>query len=132
MEADMEEHYFHWNVEGPNFYEYHTLFDKIVEDVYGSVDPLAEHIRTIGTYAPGSLTRFGELSAIQDELSVPSAAEMIEQLHSDNAIVIDTLSKAFAQAQNNNMQGLMNFLADRIDQHNKWSWFLRASKKKGE
>lgn len=123
---------FHWNVEGPNFTQYHNLFQQIYEDTYGSVDELAERIRSLGTYAPGSYKRFSELSEIADETSVPSATEMITKLLSDNAIVIESLTKSISEATRLNMQGIINFLADRIDQHNKWSWFLRASAKKGE
>lgn len=120
---------FHWNVEGADFYQYHKLFEDIYIDVYGSVDPLAEHCRTIGTYAPGSFKRFAELTKIEDALEPIAAGAMIERLHDDNNVVIDSLTKSFAEAQKHNLQGLMNFLADRIDQHQKWGWFLRASKK---
>lgn len=127
----LKTHYFHWNVEGPAFYEYHKMFDKISSDVYGSIDPLAEHIRTLSTYAPGSLTRFLELTEIQDELDIPTSTDMLQILHDDNAIVIASLAKSLDLANKDNMQGLVNFLADRLDKHNKWAWFLRASKKQG-
>ncbi len=125
-------HSFHWNVEGPMFYEYHKLFEQIYEDVYDSIDDLAENLRKVGTYAPGSYTRFAELSNVADCVDVPAPADMIDILLSDNAIVIDSLNASFKQASAINNQGLMNYLADRIDHHSKWSWFLRASRKKGE
>lgn len=128
----LKAHNFHWNVEGPLFFEYHKLFQQIYEDVFESVDDLAENLRKIGTYAPGSYTRFGELSKIVDCIDVPSQTEMVEQLLSDNVIVLDSLNESLKQATSINNQGLMNYLADRIDAHNKWAWFLRASKKKGE
>ena len=121
---------FHWNVEGPDFYQYHKLFEDIYTDTYNSIDPLAEHCRTIGTYAPASLSRITELSAINDVTEVLTASSMIEMLLLDNDNLITCLNESFKEAQTHNMQGLMNFLADRIDQHQKWSWFLRSSKKK--
>jgi len=128
----LKAHNFHWNVEGPDFCQYHGLFQQIYEDTHSSIDGLAERIRTLGTYAPGSYKRFSELSEIEDEISVPSAPEMINKLLSDNNIVIESLTKSISEATRLNMQGVINFLADRVDQHNKWSWFLRASAKKGE
>lgn len=125
----LKTHYFHWNVEGDDFYQYHKMFQKIYEDVYESVDTLAEEIRTLQSYAPGSLTRFKELSKVECELKIPPGHVMVERLLADNEIVIECLNKAFAEAQTHNKQGLMNFLADRIDKHNKWSWFLRSTKK---
>lgn len=123
---------FHWNVEGPDFYQYHELFNDIYTDTYGSIDPLAENCRKIGTYTPASYKRFSELTQIEDALEPISASAMLERLHADNLVVIESLNKTFAEAQKHNLQGLMNFLADRIDQHQKWSWFLRATNKKGE
>jgi len=44
---------FHWNVEGPNFPQYHALFDTIYNEVYGSIDQFAEEIRSLDAYAQG-------------------------------------------------------------------------------
>jgi starvation-inducible DNA-binding protein len=120
---------FHWNVEGPNFFEYHKLFGEIYEDVYGSVDPLAEHVRALDSYTPGSFKRFTELSQIEDEVNIPSAKKMITKLLVDNEKTIEVLNKTMKLAEKHNKQGLMNYLGERIELHNKWSWFLRASSK---
>jgi len=124
--------FFHWNVEGIDFYQYHKLFEKIYDDVYGSVDGLAENIRKLRGYAPGSFTRFKELSKVEEAFEPTSASAMIQTLHGDNEVVLEVLNQTFKLAQDENQQGLMNFLADRIDQHQKWGWFLRATTKKGE
>jgi starvation-inducible DNA-binding protein len=120
---------FHWNIEGADFYQYHKLFEDVYTDVYQSIDPLAENCRKLGTYAPASFKRYTELTQIEDALEPISATAMLACLHSDNQIVIDSLNKCFTEAQKCGQQGLMNFLADRIDQHQKWNWFLRVSTK---
>lgn len=120
---------FHWNVEGADFYQYHKLFQDVYEDVYGSVDPLAEHLRAVGTYVPATLARITELTDVSDVTRVMPALEMVKELHDDNAKVIESLTTAFVEAEKHNLQGLMNFLGARIEQHNKWAWFLRATGK---
>lgn len=126
----LKSHNFHWNVDGLAFYAHHKLFQKLYEDVYESVDTFAEQLRAMGTYAPGGLGRFAELSLIEDaSASHISAKEMMEQLLADSEVVVKTLDACMKEAQKQNAQGLMNFLADRIDKHNKWAWFLRASSK---
>ena len=62
---------FHWNVEGPLFYQHHLLFETIYEEVYGVVDKFAEELRALQIYAPASYSKFSMLSQIQDENSVP-------------------------------------------------------------
>jgi starvation-inducible DNA-binding protein len=118
--------YFHWNVEGPNFPQYHKFFGNLYEEVHGSIDPFAEEIRALGSYTPGSLTRFKELSKVEDELNIPNSMTMIRELTLDNQMIIGMLEKLNTMANENGKSGLSNFLEDRIDKHSKHSWMLRA------
>lgn len=123
-------HGFHFNVEGPDFLQYHELFGKIYDDVYGSVDKLGEHIRTLDSYTPGSLARFLELSVLQEQPQIPRAELMIAELEQDNAAMIELLSRVFATADAENKQGIADFIASRLDAHEKWGWMLRSTLKK--
>ena len=123
-------HGFHWNVEGPDFYEFHGLFDTIVGEVYGAIDAFAEEIRAQNAYAPGSFGRVLALTTIADEVTVPSGLAMAEILFSDNAKVIASLMVAHAAAEQYGERGLVNFLEDRLDKHKKHAWFLRSTIKR--
>jgi starvation-inducible DNA-binding protein len=125
----LKAHNFHWNVEGPFFSQYHEFFETLYTDAFEATDGLAEHIRTLNVYAPGSFKRFGELSTIQDELTVPNAAGMLNRLYDDNNAVIATLIPAQKAAEAAGQVGIANYLQDRIDIHNKHAWMLRATKK---
>ena len=123
--------YFHWNVEGDNFPQYHEFFGNLYEEVYNnSVDKIAEYIRTLDVYAPGSFTRFQELSIIEDQLKVPRAELMFEELYHDNAKLIDLLNHCFASAESENKQGIANFIAERLDAQAKHQWMIRSILKK--
>lgn len=122
-------HGYHWNVEGQDFSQYHNLFGDIYEDVYGSIDPLAENIRKMDDYAPFSLQKFIDLRNVEFKDVDPSPKAMAKSLLSANETVIDTLNSAFDAAEEQNEQGIMDFLASRIDMHKKWAWQLRASTK---
>lgn len=119
--------YYHWNVEGADFYQYHGLFGDLYSEVYGAVDPTAEHIRALNAYTPGSLGRFQELTTIEDENTVPIAIEMINRIATDNQKVISSLKTAQALAEAVGEVGVSNFLQDRIDIHQKHAWMLRAT-----
>lgn len=119
--------YYHWNVEGADFYQYHNLFGDLYAEIYAAVDPMAEHIRALNAYAPGSLGRFQELTTIEDENAVPSALEMINRLGADNQKAIATLKAAQTLADTEGEVGVSNFLQDRIDIHQKHAWMLRAT-----
>jgi starvation-inducible DNA-binding protein len=122
--------YFHWNVEGDNFPQYHDFFANLYEEVYASVDKIAEYIRTLDVYSPGSFTRFQELSIIQDQLKVPRAELMFEELYSNNEQLIGLLNECFTSATEENKQGIANFIAERLDAHEKHQWMIRSILKK--
>lgn len=121
---------FHWNVEGPDFPQYHRFLGKLYEEVYGSIDKLAELIRQLDEYSPGSLSRMLELSIIEEQTKIPRAELMIEELYSDNAKILDHYKNAFNIAEAENQQGIADFIAGRIDAHGKHAWMLRSMLKK--
>lgn len=122
----LKNHFFHWNVEGPNFPQFHEFFKMLYEDAWGAVDDIAEHIRVLDAYAPGSYERFKQLTKIDDELSIPQPMGMITKTMEDNNKLIDELKIAQDLATKENMVGLANFLQERVDIHSKWGWQLKA------
>jgi starvation-inducible DNA-binding protein len=122
----LKAHGFHWNVEGPNFPQYHEFLGDLWEETFGAVDPLAEHLRTLEAFAPASLARYAELSIVSDEPNIPTAANMMVKLTADNAKLIVQLTKTQAEAEKEKKMGLANFLQDRIDAHEKHGWMLRS------
>lgn len=117
---------YHWNVEGPNFPQYHKFLQKLYEEVFDATDDIAEQIRALDAYAPGSFTRFLELTDIKCESTIPSGVEMMTRLIEDNNKVLDTLNVAFKLADEFDKQGLADYIAGRIDAHNKHGWMLRS------
>lgn len=117
---------FHWNVEGPNFPQYHEFLGDFYADVYGTIDTLAEYIRALDSYAPGSFTRFQELTLIEDCVEQLMPTEQFTELLVDNNTLLTYLNATFAVATAENQQGIANFLAERIDAMQKHNWMLRS------
>jgi starvation-inducible DNA-binding protein len=118
--------FFHWNVEGMHFSQLHKFFGKIYEEVNDAIDATAEYIRILEEYTPGSFERFGELSLISGQIKVPRARLMLQELLEDNQVVIDLLNQCFAAAEQENQQGIADFIAGRIDAQGKHGWMLKA------
>lgn len=118
---------FHWNVEGPDFAQLHEFFGNIYEEVYeNSIDQTAEFIRILDDYTPGSFERFAELSLIPGQTKIPRARLMIEELFNDAEQLIALLNQVFDAAEAEDQQGIMDFLASRIDAMGKHRWMLRS------
>lgn len=125
----LKAHNFHWNVEGPNFPQYHELFGKIYDEVSDSIDVIAERIRTIGSYAPGSFKRYMELSQIEDQVEIPAAASMLQKLLADIKIIQSSIKICYDLAEQNMNHGLSNLMAERQDAFAKHAWMLTATLK---
>ena len=122
-------HGYHWNVEGQDFSQYHALFADFYEDVYSSIDIIAEDLRKLDEYAPFTLSKFIDLRTVESVEVAPNPKAMAKALLKVNEGVLVTIGKAFASATKANEQGIANFLAEREDMHKKWQWQLTASTK---
>ena len=77
-------HNFHWNVTGPMFNTLHMMFMTQYTEQWTALDAIAERIRALGHYAPGTYREFGKLSSIPAPTKVLSATEMIQMLVDGN------------------------------------------------
>jgi starvation-inducible DNA-binding protein len=121
-------HGFHWNVEGVLFTQYHEFFEKIFEDVYLTIDEIAEYQRRLKELAPFTLKDMLSLNTYGDVMTSSTSPvimsgvllDMIEKMIEE---VKDLFDVATAQRE----QGIANFCADRQDKLEFWAWWLRSS-----
>ncbi len=119
-------HSFHWNIEGPNFNDYHAFLGAFYAAVWANTDLIAEKIRMLDSYAPTTLPRMLELSDVPDTENVPSALAMLSQLKQDNDRFIIHLRAGIVAADQADEPAISNFLQDLLDQHQKHAWMLRS------
>lgn len=122
-------HGFHWNIEGSNFPQYHKFLNKMYEEVYETIDTVAEYIRTLDSYSPGSLGRMLELSVIQEQYKIPRAELMLQELLADLEKMIELVVQIFNVATHENQQGIANYMAELQDLYSKKAWMIRATLK---
>lgn len=122
----LKAHNFHWNVEGVNFKQFHDLLGDVYEEVYGSIDTFAEQIRALGSYMPGSYTRFSMLSQIEDENDILDDRSMVAELLEDNEKLKKILKMVFDLSEQAGEHGFSDFIAGRMDAHSKHGWMLRS------
>lgn len=122
-------HGHHWNVEGALFKQFHSFFKEIYEDVFDSIDTYAEWSRRLGQLAPFDVTQVYSISNVKYDAMATNPMEMLRDLLDSNNQVLADLVTAFGVASDANEQGLANFIAERIDQHQFWKWQLTASLK---
>jgi starvation-inducible DNA-binding protein len=130
MKIYAQSHGYHWNVEGRMFKQDHAFLLEIYEDVYNSIDPYAENIRKLGVKAPFGLLQLQANSdlKINDSLDLTSD-EIFQELMNSNGIIIARLKDGCDIADEAREQSILNFFADRLDQHEFWQWQMSATLK---
>jgi starvation-inducible DNA-binding protein len=126
----LKTHSFHWNVEGPMFQTLHQMFMEQYTETWNAIDLIAERIRSLGEYAPGTYREYARLTRIKETEGVPRAEEMIRLLIDGQEAVVRTAREALAVADEANDQPTLDLLTQRMQVHEKNAWMLRSLLKK--
>ena len=122
----LKTHNYHWNVTGPMFQTLHLMFEAQYNELALAVDLIAERIRALGVYAPGSYAQFVKLSSIKEEESIPAAQDMIRNLLQAQEAVIRTARSIYPLANKASDETTADLLTQRLQLHEKTAWMLRS------
>jgi starvation-inducible DNA-binding protein len=122
----LKTHSFHWNVTGPQFNSLHTMFETQYNELWLAADEVAERIRTLDVFAPGSYSQFAKLSSIKEESGVPEWKEMVGQLVEGHEVAAATARDVLKAANAAGDDGTADMVTGRLKEHEKTAWMLRS------
>lgn len=117
---------YHWNVTGKMFQSLHNLFEEQYQDLAEAVDEIAERIRALGEFAPGSFSQFTKVTSIKEENSIPTAEEMIHNLVVGNEAVVTTAREIISMCDEAEDDVTADLMVERMQRHEKNAWMLRS------
>lgn len=120
-------HGYHWNVSGPSFRSLHLMFEEQYNDLWMSLDTIAERLRAIGERAPGSTEAILEHASIKPDNSIPDAASMVENLAAGHDALSATLKRAMKAAEDVDDDITVDLFTGRRAIVQKFAWMLRAT-----
>ena len=118
--------YFHWNVTGPMFITLHLRFETQYNELWLATDLIAERIRSLDVFAPGTYSQFAKLSTIKESDGVPKANDMIAELVAGHEAVCRTARSVFPAAEKASDEATADLLTQRLQVHEKTAWMLRS------
>lgn len=122
----LKTHNYHWNVTGMNFMSLHEMFEEQYTELAQAVDVIAEHIRSLGHFAPGSFNEFSKLTNITEDDSLPDDKTMIQRLLESNETVIRTAREALPSCEEAGDEASLDLVTERLRYHSKVAWMLRS------
>ena len=124
--------HYHWQTFGPLFRDLHKLFDKLAEEVLGTIDELAERVRMIGQDPPAHLLDAADLASVASSNSPHTMREMIEEANRNSLVVISELRKGARLADEHDDPGTVDLFSRTLQVHEKHEWFLREILRRGD
>ena len=126
----LKTHSFHWNVEGPMFQTLHQMFMEQYTETWNAIDLIAERIRSLGEYAPGTYTQYSKLASICETDGVPKAEEMVRLLIEGQEAIVRTAREVLPLAEGASDEPTLDLLTQRMHVHETHAWMLRSLVKK--
>ncbi len=122
---------FHWNVSGPHFYSYHLLFETQYNQLFESIDLIAERIRALKAPAPATFHEYLKMAALREAGHHLSADQMIRELAADHETMSKSIETLFHVAEDDKDEVTLDLLIQRKNEHDKTAWMLRTSHARG-
>lgn len=122
----LKTHNFHWNVTGPMFNTLHLMFELQYTELWTAVDLVAERIRVLGEWAPGSYRQLAALTSVPDADGVPDAMTMVRQLVDGHETVVRTAREGLRVAEAAGDDSSVDLFTQRMQVHEKTAWMLRS------
>jgi starvation-inducible DNA-binding protein len=116
---------FHWHVSGRHFRDYHLMFDEQAEQIFASIDDLAERVRKIGGTTIRSIGHIAQLSQITDnDDAFVEPHAMMAELIKDHQGLVARMRNAHEIAEDHNDIATSSLLENLIDGAERRLWFL--------
>ena len=116
---------FHWHMSGPHFRDFHLMLDEQADQIFATIDPLAERVRKIGGKTVRSVGHIGKLQSLKDDdREFVPPLEMLRELLDDNRRVASAMRKAHELCDDNRDVATASLLEIYLDETERRVWFL--------
>ena len=124
----------HWNLEGHDFHTKHEFFEEHYDAIKEFIDDVAERIRKVGIYAPGTLKQFLDHTNLNENYDGDNVShDYMVALLKDHDTIIQYIRENIEKVEEDYKDlGTGDFLTGLMMEHEEMAWMLRASVAKGK
>lgn len=118
---------YHWNIEGPNFSEMHSFYERQFNELDEIMDQVAERIRTIGHYTEARLVDYLKLTNLIEPPYTNFQNDQLKYLLAAHETIINNLRRLITLfADKHKDLGSSDFVTQLLGKHEKMAWMVRA------
>lgn len=118
--------HYHWNVQGPKFFELHAKFEEIYEKWAPFVDQIAERIIALDTVPLHTLADMLKHATLKEDPELSDGAEMVNRTITDLTTLVGAMHGIISAAEEAGDRTTANLLDDIADAAEGDVWMLKA------
>lgn len=116
---------FHWHMSGPAFRDYHLLLDEQGDQIFATVDPIAERVRKLGATTLRSVGHAARLQRLADnDADFVTPHGMLAELREDNQRLVGFMRETHELCSEAGDVASTSLLENWIDEAERRVWFL--------
>ncbi|MHA6203423.1 Dps family protein [Dyella soli] len=116
---------FHWHMSGPYFRDYHLLLDEQSDEIYATMDPIAERVRKLGGTTLRSVGHASRLQRLLDnDADFVTPDDMLAELREDNIQLAAYMRATHELCDSYGDVATASLLENWIDEAERRVWFL--------
>ncbi len=117
---------FHWNIQGPSFFELHAKFEELYDDAVLKVDEIAERVLTLGETPYHTFTAYLQHSSIKEAANVKDGQGTVSTTLANLKTLLEIERRILELSAEAGDEGTNSQMSDYITQQEKTVWMLSA------
>ena len=117
---------YHWNIKGDKFFELHSKFEELYNDLLLKIDEVAERILTLGHAPKHNYTDYRITSKIKESGQVSNGTKGVEDILASFKIIIILQRELLIIASTADDEGTNALMSDYIREQEKLVWMYSS------
>jgi len=123
---------FHWHMSGPHFRDYHLLLDEQGDQIFATIDAIAERVRKVGGTTLRSVGHIAKLQRVIDnDADYVTPLDMLAELRDDNKQLAASLRETHGLCDEHGDVATASLIEVWIDEAERRTWFLFEASRVG-
>lgn len=117
---------YHWNIQGEKFFELHTKFEELYNDLQVKIDEIAERILTLGGKPGHAFSEYLKHSEIKEQTNVYDGKSTVSNVLESFKVLLMLQREVLNLSGEVNDEGTNALMSDYIREQEKLVWMYDA------
>ncbi len=117
---------YHWNIKGEKFFELHTKFEELYNDLFVKIDDIAERILTLGFVPEYRYSKYAKKATIKESKHTEDGVQDVKEIVKAFQLLIAKQREILEVSGEIGDEGTNALMSDYIREQEKTVWMYAA------